>query len=220
MARFNVSEADNYGGQGGGGYFSLKNNKDIAKVRFLYDSVEDVEGFAVHELKDENGSKFSKISVNCLREYGAPIDDCPFCKAGNPVKVKYYVPLYNMDTGTIQVWERGKKFGAKLSSLCARYPHLVSHTFEIERVGEAGDQQTTYEIFETGQDDSRLEDFGTPTSPLGTIVLDKSAEDMQYYLDRGVFMDSGDVPQRRSTPSSDGVMRRTPANNNGRREVF
>lgn len=28
MARFNISEAENYGGQGCGGYFSLKNNGD------------------------------------------------------------------------------------------------------------------------------------------------------------------------------------------------
>ena len=30
MARFNAQEADNYGGQGGGGFFSLKNDKDVA----------------------------------------------------------------------------------------------------------------------------------------------------------------------------------------------
>ena len=36
MARFNVNEVENYGGQGGGGFFSLKNDKDVATVRFMY----------------------------------------------------------------------------------------------------------------------------------------------------------------------------------------
>lgn len=36
MARFNISEAENYGGQGCGGYFSLKNNGDPARVRIMY----------------------------------------------------------------------------------------------------------------------------------------------------------------------------------------
>ena len=30
MARFNANEVENYGGNGGGGYFSLKNHKDTA----------------------------------------------------------------------------------------------------------------------------------------------------------------------------------------------
>ena len=220
MARFNIQNAENYGSSGGGSYFKLQNDHDIARVRFLYDTIEDVEGFAIHEIKDEGGAKFSKVDVNCLREYGAPIDDCPFCKSGKyPVKVKYYVPLYNESTQKIQVWERGKKFGSKLSAMCARYPHLVSQIFEIERLGQAGDQQTTYDIVPVDHDEARLEDFEEPVNPLGTLVLDKSAEDMQYYLDRGVWMD--DAGSGRATRSDDSrVVRRTPANGGRRGESF
>lgn len=211
--KIGVNEAENYGGNGGGGFFSLKDDKDTAQVRFLYDKIEDVEGFAVHEVELDG----KKRAVNCLREYGAPIDDCPFCKKGYPIRVKYYVPLLQIADNKVVTWERGKKFGAKLSSMCSRYPHLVSHTFEIERNGKAGDQQTTYEIYETGQDDTTLEDFEIP-NPLGTIVLDKSAEDMQYFLDRGVFMNDDSEPVRRNSTSE--PVRRTPANASGRREVF
>ena len=214
--KIGINEADNYGGNGGGGFFSLKNDKDTAKVRFLYDSIEDVEGFAVHEV-EINGKK---RAVNCLREYGAPLDDCPFCKANLPIRVKYYVPLLQIADGKTVLWERGKKFGAKLSSMCSRFPHLVSHTFEIERNGQAGDQQTSYEIYEIEKDENvTLDQFEIP-QPLGTVVLDKSAEDMQYFLDRGVFMDSGSNTSQPIRRDSSEPVRRTPANSNGRREVF
>ena len=51
MARFNTQTAEKYGGQGGAGYFSLKNDKDVARVRFMYNGVDDVEGYAVHQVE-------------------------------------------------------------------------------------------------------------------------------------------------------------------------
>ena len=91
-----------------------------------------------------------KRYVNCLREWGDPVDVCPFCKAGRYVQVKYFVPLYTISVKTnnsnpavsapivtpvdaLQTWERGKKFSSKLTSICSRYPNTVSHIFEIER---------------------------------------------------------------------------------------
>ena len=131
-----------------------------------------------------------------------------------------------MDTDSLQTWERGKKFGAKLTSMCSRYPNTVSHTFEIERNGKAGDTQTTYEIYETGETpEVTMDDFDVP-NPLGTIILDKTAEEMQNFLDTGDF-DGGSAPQRRtsggvSQPSNGGgFQRRTPASGEGnRRQAF
>lgn len=216
MARFGVNDAEKYGGNGGGGYFRLANDHDTAKVRFLYDTIEDVEGFAVHEIKDENDKK---RYVNCLREYGAPVSDCPFCAAGKFVQVKYFVPIYNMETNRIETWERGKKFGQKLSSMCARYPHLVSKVFEIERNGKAGDQQTQYEIYPVDGEDAFLEDFDEVPNPLGTHVLDKSADEMQYFLDRGVFPGdpNSEQPRRRGDATQGGNERRTPSSTRGER---
>lgn len=223
MARFGVNDADKYGGQGGAGYFSLKNDKDTARVRFLFDSIEDVEGYAVHQVEIDGKKRY----VNCLREYGQPITDCPFCAAKMFTSAKYFVPIYNIDEDRNQTWERGKKFGAKLSSMCARYPHLMTHVFEIERNGKAGDTATTYEIYEVDNDPNvSLEDFEVP-EVLGTIVLDKSVEEMEYYLDYGEFPsdDEGGAPARRrpaertergSASRTEG--RRTPAG--GRRETF
>lgn len=221
MARFNTETADKYGGQGGAGYFSLKNDKDVATVRFMYNSVEDVEGFAVHQVEIDGKKRY----VNCLREYNQPKDICPFCKANMFTTAKLFIPIYNVDQERVQVWERGKKFIAKLSSICARYPNVVSHKFEIERNGQKGDTATTYEIYEVGKDDTTLEDLPEQAEVLGTLVLDKSADDMEFFLDNEYFPPDGDdAPVRRRAVSDDDEVedrrgsRRTPANN--RRDRF
>lgn len=220
MAKFSVDTADNYGGQGGGGFFRLANDKEVAQVRFLYNDIEDVTGYSVHEVELDGKKRY----VNCLREYGEPADACPFCKAQKFVQVKYFVPLYNITADSLQTWERGKKFGAKLTSICSRYPNTVSHIFEIERNGKAGDTQTTYEVYETGEDETTLDEFEIP-NPLGTIILDKSAEEMETYLATGDF--GGEAPRRRESTSSHtapqstgGYTRRTPTSEGGRRKAF
>lgn len=216
MAEFNVNDAENYGGQGGGGFFSLRKHKEVAHVRFLYEGIEDVRGYSVHEV-ELNGKK---RYVNCLRAYGDPVDVCPFCKDGKFVQVKYFVPLYNMDADAVQVWERGKKFGAKLTSMCSRYPNTVAHTFEIERNGQPGDTATFYETYETGVTEGvSLDDFEVP-NPLGTIILNKSADEMQTYLATGDFgKDGGARHDSSSTQSNGGYTRRTPASGD-RKKVF
>lgn len=222
MARFNTETADKYGGQGGAGYFSLKNDKDVARVRFMYNGIDDVEGYAVHQVEIDGKKRY----VNCLREYNEPKDKCPFCREGMFTAAKLFVPLYNVDEDKVQVWERGKKFVAKISSICARYPNVVSHVFEIERNGKKGEQTTTYEIYEVDKDSTTLEDLPEITDPLGTIVLDKSADDMEFFLDNGYFPPDGDeVPVRRRSSKAEEQpvqeerrsTRRTPAN---RREAF
>lgn len=216
MGRFNYKDADNYGGTGGGGYFSLKNDKDVARVRFMYESAEDVEGFAVHEVEIDGKKRY----VNCLRAYNEPLDECPFCKAKRFQVAKLFIPLYDIDNDRTVTWERGKKFFAKIASLCARYPNLVSHEFEIERNGKPGSTQTTYEIYEVRQDDTRLEDLPEPPTIVGGIVLDKSAEDMEYYLDNGEFPSEDEAPIRRRSAERETPARRTPANTRGPRERF
>ena len=223
MARFHAEEAEKYGGQGGAGYFSLKNDKDVARVRFMYNGIDDVVGYAVHQVEIDGKKRW----VNCLREYNEPVDNCPFCKKRMYTSAKLFIPLYNIDEDKVQIWERGKKFISKISSLCARYPDVVSHIFEIERNGKKGEQTTTYEIYEVGKDDTTLEDLPEVTDPLGTLVLDKSADDMEFYIENGYFPPTGeDAPMRRrarqeeeSDESESRGTRRTPASS-GRRDRF
>ena len=245
MAGFNLNQASNYGGQGGGGFFSLRSDKEVARVRILYSGVDDpnCKGFSVHEV-ELNGKK---RYVNCLREYGDPVDKCPFCKAGMFTAVKYFVPLFveakraevnaQVETpiNSMQIWERGKQFGSKLSAICSRYPNTVSHIFEIERQGKPNDTKTNYEIFEIGKDDTPLDRFEV-SNPLGSLILDKNAQEMETFLRTGNFPNpannggnnagynngNAQVVRRESVPNQGGssYVRRTPATGNGSLEEF
>lgn len=183
MARFRADEADNYGGNGGGAFFALKNDKDTARVHFMANTMDDIAGYAVHQVSIDGKNRY----VNCLREYTDPIDACPFCAAGMKIQAKLFIPMYNIDTNETQIWERGKTFLSKLSSLVARYNPLVAWSFEIERNGKSGDTNTTYEIFNLEQTETTLNDLPEIPDPIGTIILDKSFDDMQYFVDYAAF---------------------------------
>ena len=196
MGRFGANEVDNYGGSGSSSFFSLKDDGDVARVRFMYNSMEDVVGYAVHEVEIDGKKRY----VNCLRAYNEPKSKCPFCEAGEFQRAKLYIPLYDIDEDEVKIWERGKNFFAKMSALCSRYSNattpLVAHTFDVERHGKKGDTGTTYEIYETGSDGTTLEDLPEIPDILGSIVLDKSAEDMEYYLDYECFPNNDGAPKR------------------------
>lgn len=222
MARFNHETAENYGGNGGHGFFSLANDKDTATVRFMYDSIDDLQGYAVHEVEIDGRKRY----VNCLREYNSPIDDCPFCKEHHFQLAKLYIPLYVLDekgNGEVKLWERGKKFISKISSLCSRYPNLCSHIFEIERNGKKGEQTTTYEIYEVDKDATIMEDLPEVPEILGGVVLDKSAEDMEFYLDHGYFpeaVENTKPTERRTERRPEGRRESTERRTPSRREAF
>ncbi|MCK9444565.1 MAG: hypothetical protein M0Q14_08570 [Tissierellaceae bacterium] len=211
MARFNADEIDNYGGQGGGGFFSLKNDKDVATVRFMYNSIDDIQGYAVHEIEVDGKKRY----VNCLREYNQPLDDCPLCAAKSRVIAKLFVILYDVESEEIKIWDRGKTFFSKLSSLCARYNPLVSTPFEIERNGKKGDTKTTYETYALDTDDTTLEDLPEVPELLGTLILDKSFEELEFFLDNGYFEESVEEqapPERNPKSDRRNSTSREPAN--------
>ena len=196
MGRFGANEVDNYGGSGGSSFFTLKDDGDVARVRFMYNSMEDVVGYAVHEVEIDGKKRY----VNCLRSYNEPKSKCPFCNANSFQRAKLYIPVYDIDEDEVKIWERGKNFFAKMSALCARYSNaktpLVAHTFDVERHGKKGDTGTTYEVYETGADDTTLEDLPEIPEVLGTIILDKTADDMEYYLDNECFPNNDGAPAR------------------------
>ena len=196
MARFNASEADNYGGQGGGGFFSLKNDGDVARVRFMYNTIDDVEGMSVHQIELDGKKRY----VDCLRDYNEPMSKCPFCADGMRVQAKLFIPVYDVDEDKIKIWERGKKWFNKISGLCSRYPRLVEKEFEIERHGKAGDQQTSYEVFPVDDGEKlSMEDLPEIPEDFERFVLKKSADDMEYFLSEGTFPpeDDDETPVRR-----------------------
>lgn len=197
MARFNASDADNYGGQGGGGFFSLKNDGDVARVRFMYNSIDDVEGMSVHQVEIDGKKRY----VDCLREYNEPVSKCPFCAKGMRTQAKLFIPVYDVDDDKVKIWERGKKWFSKISGLCSRYPKLVEKEFEIERHGKPNSTDTTYEVFPVDDGDKlSMEDLPEIPEDFEKFVLKKSADDMEYFLSEGEFPPEEDdeAPRRRS----------------------
>lgn len=181
MSRFNYESSEFYGATKSS-YFSLKDDGDTARIRFLYNDINDVEGVAVHEV--EVGDK--KIDVECLRSYNEPVDNCPLCAAGYKQNAKLFIPVYDEGSKESKIWTRGRTFFNKLSSLCSRYNPLVATPFEIERVGKKGDTNTTYEAYPLQADNSRIEDF-PEINPEGICFQTKSFEEMQTFLQTGMF---------------------------------
>lgn len=203
MPRISVNDSENYQNSLNGEWFSLKNDKDVARVQFMMSTLDDLDVFACHKVKIGDKERY----VDCLRTYDEPIDKCPFCAAGIPVKPVRFVIMYQHDDSKVKIWERGKNFIAKLQSLCNRYQPLSDYVFEIERNGKAGDMATRYEIFPMDRvDPVDLTEVEKPEL-LGGLILEKDAEEMGIYLDTGNFPATDDSaptgqPARRSVPSS------------------
>ena len=200
MGRVNFADVNNYGNNNGGaGFFSLKNDKDVARVRFMLENEDDLNNiaYAVHRVKIGD----SERNVSCLRAYNEPVSKCPFCQDLGPSTLKFYIPLYNEDDEEVQMWERGKTFASKLSGIMSRYGSktpLVNHIFEIERNGEKGDMKTTYEAYEVDKDETVLADLPEIPEVIGRYILDKSEDDMNYYLEEDEFPpEEDDAPIRR-----------------------
>lgn len=208
MGRINFSDIEHYGSSGGGSFFSLKNDKDVARVRFMMNDAEDLNNytFVVHRTKV--GERYKNVS--CLRKYNEPVNKCPFCEQYSNSQPRFFIPLYNMDEKSVQIFERGKTWSGKLSSILSRYGSktpLVNHIFEIERNGVKGDTQTTYEPYEIEKDETTLDDLPEVPEILGNIyVLDKSADDMNYYIDTDIANNNsgGEFPPE----DDEGVTRR------------
>jgi len=204
MARFSGKDFDKYNyssNEKKTGFFQLKDDKATAKVRILYESADEIEGLSVHEVQIGDKRRY----VNCLRSYNDPIDNCPFCQAKMKTYAKLYIPLYNEEAKQFQFWERGRTFYSKISGLVSRYKNIVSRTFEVERNGAKGDTGTDYSFYPFDDPDGTtiqdiLDDLGFDEmpSPIGTIILDKSAREMEYYLDNGDFPEKAVETPRRS----------------------
>ncbi len=168
----------------GGGFFSLKNDKDTGVVRFLYESDQDMDYAFVHRVKIDGKDRI----VECLgRDAG-----CPLCQSGNRSQLKLYLQLEH--DGQVKVWERGKTFIPTMLSISERYAPLFNKRFEIERNGKAGDMKTTYQMFIMQEDEEdkkqTLEDIKAKKIVLkdgkSKLILQLTPEEMMQAID-GTF---------------------------------
>lgn len=183
MGRINPNEMERYESNNSSEWLRLQNDGDVARVQFLYKTYSDLDTFACHRVQVGDKERY----VDCKRDYDSPIDDCPFCSNGIPVKPVMMLSMYDHADGKVKIWERGKTFRKKIEALFNRYPNLSTMVFEIERRGAKGDKKTQYEIFP--MPDVKSVDVSEIERPefIGSFILDKSVDEMQYYIDHGVF---------------------------------
>lgn len=220
MAKLNLSalsqeQLDEYAAQSNGGlrFFKLADDGDTATVRFMWETMQDVDFYSVHSIEIDGKTK----SINCLREYGEPVDTCPICanmlnKPENIVYIPFFV--VNSDNqdmvGKTVIWNKSLAFWQKVVQ-----PLMVKHgepfcgnLFKITRKGKAGDTNTRYDLSFISHDDTRLDDFEEDVpNPSGVLVHDKTFDEMNNFVRYGTFAvsDTDETQVRRRTSARDDV---------------
>ena len=186
MGKITTEQARNLTNSSSSGFFTLKNDGDNAKVKFMYDSVSDIETYAVHEV-EVNG--FTR-HVDCLKDAeGNGV--CPFCEKGFKRTARTFFKLYNTDKKAVEVWDCGVKRAPLIENLLkmSQSEKLVNNCYEIIRHGKAKSTDTTYELILQGKDNTTLDDLPKVPEVYGRYVLKKTPEEMEYYIVNNKFED-------------------------------
>lgn len=201
MARVKLSDSDAYVQGGGGfGFFKIGEDGETKNIRLLYNTIDDIPADIVHRVSVDGKSRW----VNCLRDKADdPVHICPLCAAGNARQRRVFLRVFEITkfdkkTGTdiegdVKYWDRGNSIISDLESLSKRYSPLVEHIFEVERKGKRGDMSTSYKFYETFDDEKSLEDYPPEEDILGTIILNKTAEEMDEFIETGEFPKASDT---------------------------
>ena len=115
MAKISINKSGQYQQNGNSEFFTLKDDGDTARVRFLYSDPngEDIDYFLVHEVEIDGKRRY--VSCNAIDDEGRMhTEDCPLCKSGNKPKEKLFLQLFDEDDQKLKIWERGKNFVAKI----------------------------------------------------------------------------------------------------------
>ena len=172
-------------------FFSLRDGEETV-VRFAYSAPEQVydDIVLVHQMQIDGKNR----NINCIRNLNEPIDKCPLCKAGVPIKQRVFIRLVEYtreDDGSIKltprIWDRPANGQSSyiniLNNLFVEYGDISDLVFKIRRTGSKLD--TTYSILPANpsvynaqlypKDFEAFKDFKV----VGTwAVLDKSYNDL------------------------------------------
>jgi hypothetical protein len=118
------------------------------------------------------------------------------------VTIKYYVPLMVYEqtsdgryVGTVKLWERGSNFKSDISTMVSTYSPLSNYPFTIVRNGQKGNMQTKYNFLPIVDRNVVASippvDFESIEIPeaLGTIVMNKTVDEINYFLQNSKFPD-------------------------------
>lgn len=196
MAKISIEDLTDYTAGGGTrpSFFSLKNDGDFAICRVMHETPADFDIIVTHEVMVNN----KRRKVSCLRTPKEPLTNCPLCAHGEAVQVRNFIHLleYTEDeNGNLvaepKVFERSRKWVERMTDLADEYKPLHKYVFKLKRIGKAGEQSTDYsfnlqpnattELYPYYEEDLEY------SSALGTIVAEKSPEELNYYLKSGNF---------------------------------
>lgn len=186
MSKIRIDQISEFEQSGGDiDYFSaLKNDKDTAIIRLMYQHEDEFMANVVHQVEVTNkDGKQIKRYVGCLAPDGQP---CPLCNGGYFRQIKLFIHL--LHDGKYKIWERGKTMAPKLMGLFPRYGRgesgLWSRQFEVQRNGAKGDPKTTYEFYPLDQDGKSPQDFADieKVDVDKTLILSWDAETMKRFL--------------------------------------
>lgn len=177
-------------------FFSLKNDGDVATVRFMHDTTDSFELLTTHDITF-NG-KYRK--VNCIRNPQEPFENCPLCAKGEKVSQRIFIHLiqYIQDEagriiGLPKIWERPASYAYKLKNLMDEYGNLSNYVFKIKRNGAKGSRDTSYDIMFCNPamyDETKypkIDNAFDNYKVLGGIVMDKSFEEILEFVNTGSF---------------------------------
>lgn len=193
MARLNAQQAATFPSGNGMSFLQLQNDGDSAVVRFAYDSLEELMSCdSIHSVQDQTG-KYRQ--VDCLRiDNSQPLNLCPLCEAGFPVRKVVYLNVRNEQTGEMQVWQRTESY--VLNTLAPTLKEYLSDgvtkikdiPFKITRHGAKGDPKTNYLLITMPIKPIPDNQFGEPNDPREKqLIRILSASDMQDYLNTGIL---------------------------------
>lgn len=186
------------------GYFKLQPG-GRAIVRFAYKSAREIEIATIHDVDIKDMHR----QVLCIRDAKEPLDNCPLCASGKPIKSRAYVKLlrYELDAQDRvvaihpEVANWPKKYADTLALRNNEYGDLQDSLFVVTRQGAK--LETTYDITYANpmkyneangfvKDFSAFDDFDLAHHS----YLEKSKEDMEE------FLQSGEFPFRKKTNES------------------
>jgi len=122
--------------------FRIPNDGESVDVIFLYQSKSDMLVADVHYVRSSEYSGY----VHCC---GA---GCPACSKGIRVQNKLFIPVYNINKGTIEFWDRTMTFEPQMQKdVFDRFPNPSEYVFRITRHGAYKDVNTRYDIVAVGR---------------------------------------------------------------------
>lgn len=122
--------------------FRIANDNESVDVIFLYRSKADMLVADVHYI---NSAEYSGYAHCC--ESG-----CPACAKNIRIQTKLFIPVYNINKGVIEFWDRTMTFEPQMQKdVFDKVPNPSEYVFRITRHGEYRDRNTRYDITVVGR---------------------------------------------------------------------